>query len=572
MTFDVRDLLRDNGARAVVQGVLAIGTGVVEAWILALFATAAAGSVLDLKQDAGFLSGYFSSSRQMLLAALGGVVVRFALSALSAFLTTGISQSIILRLRQQVVTAYSSAGWIGQIGLSDGTLQQLVVDLPSKASASVLSLLKSFANLLTLVAMIAVAAFSDLRLTAILLIGVVSVSGVFIPLRAAIRRSSRKVLSRQRELASQVFDLSRAKLELNALRVKVEATKPVFHLMKREAGLSRWVQFLKGMVEPIYVALTYSGIAIGLLVIAPVGGDTLGSTGGIFLIVLRSLSYGQSLQTIGVTLAAFRPISETLHSEISRLDAFSETWGEVSLERLSEIKLQRVDLSYGRGVAPVLSDVSVRFSPGERVGIVGPSGSGKTSLCRALLGLLPVESDALRVGGFQFDQLSQSTLRDFVGFVPQEPTILRGSLRENLIFFRDAREDEVLWGALRASNLAEDVGQLPNGLDTMLGPGDHEFSGGQRQRLAIARALVADPKFLVMDEPTSSVDYHSERAIIESIRNLPPETCLVIVTHRPEIISDCTRLIVVEQGRITADGERSEVCRVNDFAHALLEG
>ena len=172
MTFGFLDFLRANRARASAQAILSIAGGVVEASILALFATAAVGSVLDVEQKDGFLSQYVSTPKQIILVLLGAILVRFILGAYSAFLSTGISQNITLNLRRQLIESYASASWIGQIGLSDGALQQLVVDLPNKASAAFLSLLKSGANVLTLLAMVTVAGFSDVRLTAILLLGV----------------------------------------------------------------------------------------------------------------------------------------------------------------------------------------------------------------------------------------------------------------------------------------------------------------------------------------------------------------------------------------------------------------
>lgn len=568
----LRDLLENNRRRATIQALIAVTEGIVEASILALFASAAVGTVLDVEQDAGLVFGYVSSPTQAIFAALFGVGLRFFLGTCSSLVTTSIQREIILRLRQRSISAYSSSGWLEQMRTSEGALQQLVIDLPTKASSTALSLLKNSSNLLTLVAMLVVSAVSNLFLTAVLLLGVVAISGIFVPLRRAIKKRSAKVLSRQKLLSTHVAEMSAAKVELNALRVKAEATKPMFRLLEAETRLSRWVQFLKGMVEPIYVGLTYTGIALGLLLIGPVSDSSLGSAGSTFLIVLRSLSYGQSLQTIGVTLAAFHPISAAFTSEVSRLESSSEVWGATEKRRFSEIHLNTTQVTYGEGREIVLASTSLKLRPGERVGVVGPSGSGKTSLCRAILGLLPVEDEALMVDGIPVRDLSESTWRSFVGFVPQNPSVIRGSIRSNLIFFRKSQEDAELWRALRLANLADEVMALGDGLDTILGAGFHEFSGGQRQRLGIARALIGNPQLLIMDEPTSSVDFQSERAIVSAIRELPEELCLVIVTHRKEIISDCGRIIVVENGRITSDGERSEVGRSNDFAQSLLRG
>lgn len=567
-----RDLLKNNRSRAAIQAAIAVSEGVVEASVLALFASAAVGTVIDVEQEAGLLSQYVSSPQQAIALALLGVGLRFCLGTCSSFLSTSIQRAIILRLRQRAILAYSASGWVEQMRTSEGALQQFVIDLPTKASTTVLSLLKSLSNLLTLVAMLVVAAFSDMLLTAGLLLGVVGISGIFVPLRRSIKKKSSKVLSRQKLLSSHVAEMSSAKVELNAFRVKSEAAIPMYSLLEAETRLSRWVQFLKGMVEPIYVGLTYIGIALGLLLIGPVADSSLGSTGSTFLIVLRSLSYGQSLQSIGVTLAAFHPVSSAFMSEARRLESGRDYWGSVEKERFSEIYLSTKRVAYGEGSDVALESLSLKLRPGERVGVVGPSGSGKTTLCRAVLGLLPLEDKALQVDGVVLRDLSESTWRNFVGFVPQNPSVIRGSIRSNLIFFRETREDSELWHALRLANLAEEVMALEDGLDTLLGAGFHEFSGGQRQRLGIARALLADPRLLIMDEPTSSVDFQSERAIVGAIRELPEELCLVIVTHRKEIISDCTRIIVVEDGRITADGARNEVGRSNDFAQSLLSG
>ena len=158
-----------------------------------------------------------------------------------------------------------------------------------------------------------------------------------------------------------------------------------------------------------------------------------------------------------------------------------------------------------------------------------------------------------------------------IGVVPQAARVLHGSLADNLRMYRDGISDDDLWWSLGVADLTGDVHAMPNGLSTEIGSGVRALSGGQQQRLAIARAFATRPDLVVMDEPTSSIDAVSEAAVSDAIERLPEDVTVVIVSHRMRILRGCDRLIVVEGGRITANGSPQQVLDSSQYLVAALE-
>ena len=209
---------------------------------------------------------------------------------------------------------------------------------------------------------------------------------------------------------------------------------------------------------------------------------------------------------------------------------------------------------------PVIERLNLKIRPGERVGIIGKLGSGKSTVLRLILNQYAPSTGSMLVDGLVNTQLEPLSLRRQIGYVPQDVTLFHGSLRENIELGRVQADDNALLAAIRASALDEVITQLPAGVATQVGERGERLSGGQRQLVAIARALLMQPRLLLLDEPSSMVDPATEQRLIARLRALP-ETTVVLVTHRMAMLALVDRLVVMDRGRVLADGPRDEVLK-----------
>jgi ABC-type multidrug transport system fused ATPase/permease subunit len=221
----------------------------------------------------------------------------------------------------------------------------------------------------------------------------------------------------------------------------------------------------------------------------------------------------------------------------------------------------------------VLDRVSFHVPDGQILGIVGRSGSGKTTLSQILLGMLEPASGTVSVGGLPATGIAKGDGSSPVALVAQDLVLLEGSIAFNISLFRDL-DAEKIEAASRAAHLHEDVMRMPHLYDTKVGEGGAALSGGQLQRLAIARALAGSPRLLVMDEPTSAVDMHSESLIRQTLSELRGTVTSVIISHRLALVEDCDLLLVLEKGRAADFGPRSEVltrAAFQEVANAVVD-
>jgi ATP-binding cassette subfamily B protein len=208
---------------------------------------------------------------------------------------------------------------------------------------------------------------------------------------------------------------------------------------------------------------------------------------------------------------------------------------------------------------PVLEDVSFEVALGEMVAIVGPSGAGKSTLLDLLQRFYDPVAGSIEIGGVPLPRMSLMRLRDLVGFVPQDPVLFAGTLRDNLCYGHPEAGDTEIMRALAVAHASEFVAALPEGLETRVGEGGVGLSGGQRQRLAIARALLVDPRILLLDEATSALDAQSEEHIRESLKEMHGERTILVIAHRLSTVRQADRILVLESGRLVASGTHEEL-------------
>ncbi|MDR2196875.1 MAG: ABC transporter ATP-binding protein/permease [Coriobacteriales bacterium] len=209
--------------------------------------------------------------------------------------------------------------------------------------------------------------------------------------------------------------------------------------------------------------------------------------------------------------------------------------------------------------AKVFRDFSLSIPPAQRVGIVGRSGSGKTTLTTLLLRLSNLQAGSIRIDGQDISQVTQTSLRQQIAYVPQEPLLFHRTVRENIAYGRPgATKAEIVEAAARA-NALEFIEQLPDGFETITGERGVKLSGGQRQRVAIARAILADRPILVLDEATSALDSESEKLIQDALKNLMEGRTAIVVAHRLSTVASLDRIVVLSEGRVVEDGTHAEL-------------
>ncbi|HRO38103.1 type I secretion system permease/ATPase [Thauera sp.] len=224
-----------------------------------------------------------------------------------------------------------------------------------------------------------------------------------------------------------------------------------------------------------------------------------------------------------------------------------------------EIEFRNVGFAYREGEEAVLREVSFRIRAGEKVAVLGRVGSGKTTLEKLILGLYRPGSGAVLVDGIDLRQLDPAELRRNIGYVPQDVTLFYGSLRDNIAMGLPQADDAAVARAARIAGLAEFVDAHPHGYGMLVGERGESLSGGQRQAVAVARALIADPPILLLDEPTAAMDHASEEALKQQLREHAAGKTMIVVTHRTSLLDLVDRIIVVDAGRIVADGPKAQV-------------
>jgi ATP-binding cassette subfamily C protein LapB len=297
---------------------------------------------------------------------------------------------------------------------------------------------------------------------------------------------------------------------------------------------------------------------------------------GVYLINERWLTMGGLIACTMLAGRALGPLGqivgllmqfENAKTALAGLEQIMSTPGERTEEASfvhrpeikGEIEFRNVTFKYPGHNQEVLRNVSFRIKPGERVVVLGRVGSGKTTLHKLMLGLYQPTEGAILLDGVDLRQLDPADLRRNVGYVEQDTLLFYGSLRENIALRAPYADDLAVVTAAEIGGLSAFANRHPEGYDMVIGERGASLSGGQRQGVAIARAVLLDPPVLLLDEPTSSMDYSSENNFKDSLRGFIENKTMVIVTHRQSLIDLAERMIVIDDGKVVSDGPRQKV-------------
>jgi ATP-binding cassette subfamily C protein LapB len=226
-----------------------------------------------------------------------------------------------------------------------------------------------------------------------------------------------------------------------------------------------------------------------------------------------------------------------------------------------DIEFCDVTFYYPNQKITALKNFSLKIQAGEKVGFLGRIGSGKSTFEKLLLNLYEPQQGSIKIDGTDIRQIDPADLRSNIGHIPQDIYLFYGSVKDNILLGVRNSDEAALLKAAELSGVIDFVRAHPDGFDMQVGEGGSNLSGGQRQSVAVARALVRDPAIYMMDEPTAMMDHASEARLLNRLRSHVEDKTLLLVTHRMPLVRLVSRLVVVDAGRVVADGPRDEVIK-----------
>lgn len=562
------DLTRNYRPRMVLLGV----TSFVSAILEASFVVAVTGIVLALVggQDAvGPVLGRTLPIDWALILAGAAVILRLVVSLVTVQISASLVAVVQSEQRQRLAHAYLRASWQVQQAEAAGRLQELLTSFVARITGATAALTQAITASLSLLAFMSAGLVMD-PLAAVVVLGALAVLGaVLTPLRNLIRRRSGEANAAGLVFAKTVAELGSLGQEMQTFGVRDRFEDRISQAILESTEKSRRVQILSGRLTPAYTFLAYAGVIAAVAALRLVDLGNLVEIGAVMLLMLRSLSYAQQLLAVSGQLAAAIPSLETVDETMAYYTSNRAAHGSRIPDAVTPLELTGVSFGYS-DQRPALSDVSFRIEPGEMIGVVGPSGAGKSTLAQLLLGLRNPTEGSVLAAGADLPEVDRSWWTRRVSFVSQDALLFTGTVAENIRFFRDGLQDADLRRAAEQANVLNDIVALPNGFGTHLGERGSQLSGGQRQRLSIARALVGKPELLILDEPTSALDGQSEVLIRDTLGALHGRVTVVIIAHRMSTLDACDRILVIEEGRVSAFGTPRELQASSDFYRMAL--
>jgi ATP-binding cassette subfamily B protein len=558
--------------RLALLVLLALGGGLAEATVLILIADIAfaiTGGHSRVALGLGPLGGLDLPIGTMVLLGGGLTLLRFAFQAAVAWESSRLTRDALVDVRKRMLRLFLGASWAVQARERQGVLQELMTTYTSQWTGVLGTLLQGASTLASLAALMAAA----LVINGIAALAVVGAIGVLVlalrPFRSTIRRLSSRTAQANLEFATALTEVASAAQEIRVFHVEDEVRGQMDTSIETHGRAFARTTVLSGILPGVYQTAALLFVIVALGAIYEINPGTLASLGAIVLMMVRSLSYGQLLQSVYQSLHQSAPYLERLQAQEHEYVDAAVTRGGTPVDTIDEIAFDCVSFEYERDV-PVLRDVSFRVPKGEIVGIVGPSGSGKSTLVQLLLRLRQPTKGTVLANGLNVDKLSLDDWYQHATFVPQEPHLLSGSVADNIRFFREEISEHDIEEAASHAHLHGEVVAWPLGYQTPVGERGGQISGGQKQRLCIARALVGRPDLIVLDEPTSSLDAKSEALVRDTLQALASRATVFIIAHRLSTLGICDRIMVLLSGRVEGFDEPAVLEASNPFYQEAL--
>ncbi len=509
----------------------------------------------------------FTKIGQILLWLAGLYIISSLFNYLQQYLMSGIAQKTVYDLREDVNHKLERLPLKYYDGRPNGeTLSRVTNDIDTIGSTLQQSVTSFITSIVTIVGILIMMLTISPLLT---LISLVSLPVSIFAIRPILKRSQKYFADQQRtlgQLNGHVEEMYTGHSVVKAFGHERKAVEQFDAVNEELYEAGRKAQFISGIIMPMMMFIGN----ISYVLISIVGGILVTqraiSIGGIQAFITYTRQFTQPItQTANIanivqsTVAAAERVFELLDEE--------EEIKEVTTHRLAQaegaVAFEHVDFGYGNDL--LIEDMNIDVAPGQTVAIVGPTGAGKTTMINLLMRFYELNGGTIRIDGIDTREMSREDLRTTFGMVLQDTWLFNGTIRDNLAYGKSGATEEEIIAAAKTAHADHFIRTLPDGYDTVLNEEASNISQGQKQLLTIARAVLADPPIMILDEATSSVDTRTEVFIQQAMRRLMEGRTSFVIAHRLSTIKDADLILVMNQGRVIEQGTHEELLEADGF-------
>ncbi|WP_269410383.1 ABC transporter ATP-binding protein [Lentibacillus daqui] len=539
--------------------------------LIASILTTIAGLVVPLLTKQ-LVDGFSASSLSIpLITAIAcAFIIQAVVNGLSTYLLTAVGQKIVANLRENM--------WVKLIRLpisyfdktSSGETVSRVVNDTNIVKDLISEHFPQFVTgIISIIGAVAILLIMDWKMTLIMLLAVPITVAAMVPLGKKMVKISRGLQDETAVFTGNVQQtLGEARLMKASNAEQNEEAKGLAGIKKllgfglQEARIFALVAPLMSLIVMVVMVtiIGYGGMRVAS------GTMTTGSLVAFLLYLFQIIMPITAFAMFFTQLQKAKGATERIIDILELPLEIGQTGMEMDIANLP-IHVENVSFAY-QADEPVLRQVSFTANPGDKIAFAGPSGGGKTTMFGLLERFYEPATGVIRIGNTDIQDLSLKSWRSQIGYVPQDSAMMAGTIRENLCYGLENEEqipDELLWRVAEMAYAAQFIKTFPKGLYTEVGERGVKLSGGQRQRIAIARAFLRDPKILMMDEATASLDSQSEKAVQQALTQLMKGRTTFVIAHRLSTIVDADKIIFIEKGQVTGSGTHQELIQ----SHAL---
>ena len=509
----------------------------------------------------------FTKIGQILLWLAGLYIISSLFNYLQQYLMSGIAQKTVYDLREDVNHKLERLPLKYYDGRPNGeTLSRVTNDIDTIGSTLQQSVTSFITSIVTIVGILIMMLTISPLLT---LISLVSLPVSIFAIRPILKRSQKYFADQQRtlgQLNGHVEEMYTGHSVVKAFGHERKAVEQFDAVNEELYEAGRKAQFISGIIMPMMMFIGN----ISYVLISIVGG---------ILVTQRAISIGDIQAFITYTRQFTQPITQTANianivqstvaaaERVFELLDEAEEIKEVTTHRLAQaegaVAFEHVDFGYGNDL--LIEDMNIDVAPGQTVAIVGPTGAGKTTMINLLMRFYELNGGTIRIDGIDTREMSREDLRTTFGMVLQDTWLFNGTIRDNLAYGKSGATEEEIIAAAKTAHADHFIRTLPDGYDTVLNEEASNISQGQKQLLTIARAVLAYPPIMILDEATSSVDTRTEVFIQQAMRRLMEGRTSFVIAHRLSTIKDADLILVMNQGRVIEQGTHEELLEADGF-------
>ncbi|MBL3640769.1 ABC transporter ATP-binding protein [Bacillus sp. RHFB] len=509
----------------------------------------------------------FDKIGQILLLLAGLYVLSSLFSYVQQYIMSSVAQDTVYDLREDVNKKLEKLPLKYFEGRPNGeTLSRMTNDIDTIGSTLQQSLTQFITSIVTIVGIIIMMLSISPLLT---LISIISLPLSIFAIRPILKRSQKHFADQQRKLGQlngHIEEIYTGHQVVKAFGYEKKASAQFTEVNEELYNAGSKAQFISGIIMPVMFFIGN----LSYVLISVVGG---------ILVTQRSISIGDIQAFITYSKQFTQPITQTanianiIQSTVAAAERVFELLDEeeemkeqttANIKRANgAVSFEHVDFGYGEEM--LIEDMNIDVLPGQTVAIVGPTGAGKTTMINLLMRFYELNGGKITIDGLDTRNMSRNDLRKNFGMVLQDTWLFNGTIKENIAYGKNGATDEEIFAAARTAHADHFIRTLPDGYETILNEEASNISQGQKQLLTIARAVLADPPIMILDEATSSVDTRTEVFIQKAMNRLMEGRTSFVIAHRLSTIKDADLILVMDQGKVIEKGTHSDLLRENGF-------